>query len=67
MNLRRRLILVSLFTAGAASCGGGNAAPGNVDEFINRFYGALCTMQVACGDMPDKPTCLTSLQLGACP
>src|SRR4051812_30092813 len=63
MNLRRRLILVSLCTAVGVGCGGGNAAPGNIDEFINRFYGALCTMQVACGDMPDKPTCLASVQL----
>ena len=55
MNSRRRLILVSLLAAGATRC--------NVDEFNSRFYAALCTMEVACGDMPDRPTCLASLQL----
>jgi hypothetical protein len=50
--------------AGAARCGGdGGGAPGNVDEFNRRLNEALCTMMVACGDMPDKTTCLASLQL----
>ena len=63
MTLQPRLILVSLLAIGGAGCGSGNAAPGNIDDFLDRFYAALCTMQVACGDMPDKAACLASVKL----
>lgn len=63
MNVQSRLLVVSVLAAGAAGCGGASGAPGDVDAFLSRFYAAACTIQVSCGDMPDRPTCLASLPL----
>jgi len=63
MTFSNRLILALLL--GVAGCGGSSSkgAPANIDEYFDRFLTELCTIDVACGSMPDMATCRASLQL----
>jgi len=63
MTFSNRLILALLL--GVVGCGGSSSkgAPATIDEFLDRFVTELCTINVACGSMPDMATCRASLQI----
>ena len=67
MTYRDRLRIAFAFFAclSVAACGSSakKPPPANLDEFIDRFYSAVCQLYVTCGDMPDTPTCVASLQV----
>jgi hypothetical protein len=57
------VIVLGIVSLGCGGGAGGGRAPASLDDFIAGELAAICKYNVACGAMPDVPTCLASLQL----
>ncbi len=64
LHRRASLSIVVVASLSLAGCGSSakKGAPANIDEYLDRFLTELCTIDVACGSMPDMATCLVSFQ-----